>query len=169
MASLAYDGNMLRTTALASTLLVGIVFLLITSCFSSAVAEPNFNQSLEKVKDFHNRFKDPSFLDKGGGLQSDLPPLTGFANEASVPGCPTWQMNGLVAIDGNKHSGIAYDGLIGPTSLSANLLDIEVSRITVIAINMVKGGNAVATSDIVLSPVQYLGFSSGAEVDEKLK
>jgi hypothetical protein len=161
--------NMLRTTALTSAMLVGIAFLLILSCSPSAAAEPNSNQSLEKVKDFHNRFKDPSFLNKGGGLQSDLPPLTGFANEASVPGCPTWQMNGLVAIDGNKHSGIAYDELIGPTSLSANLLDIEVSRITVIAINMVKGGNAVATSDIVLNPVQYLGFSSDAEVEEKLK
>jgi hypothetical protein len=161
--------DMLRTTALTSAMLVGIIFLLILSCSPSAAAEPNFNQSLEKIKDFHNRFKDPSFLNKGGGLQSDLPPLTGFANEASVLGCPTWQMNGLVAIDGNKHSGIAYDGLIGPTSLSANLLDIEVSRITVIAINMVEGGNAVATSDIVLNPVQYLGFSSDAEVEEKLK
>jgi hypothetical protein len=156
--------DMLRTTALASVLLVGIVFLLSASCLSSAVAEPNFNQSLEEVRDFHNRFKDPSLLNKGpGGLSSS------FANDAGIFDYSGCQMGGLVAIDSNKHGGIAYDGLIGPTSPSANLLDIEVSRITVIAINMVKGGNAVATSDIVLNPVQYLRFSSEAEVEEKLK
>ena len=155
---------MLRTPALASALLVGIVFLLSASCLPSAAAEPNFNQSLEKVKDFHNHFKDPSFLDKSRGDLS-----SSFANEAGIFSCPTWQTGGLVAIDGNKHRSVAYDGLIGPTSPSANFLDIDVSRITVIAINMVKGGSAVATSDIVLNPVQYLGFSSEAEVEEKLK
>jgi len=161
---------MLRTPALASALLVGIVFLLSASCLPSAAAEPNFNQSLEKVKDFHNHFKDPSFLDKGcGGLTLDLPSSTGFANEAGILSCPARQTSGLVAIGGNKHRSISYDGLIGPTSPSANFLDIDVSRITVIAINMVKGGNAVATSDIVLNPVQYLGFSPEAEVEEKLK
>ncbi len=103
-------------------------------------------------------------MNKGRGDLS-----SSFANEAGIFSCPTLQTGGLVAIDGNKHRGIAYDGLIGPTSPSANFLDIEVSRITVIAINMVKGGNAVATSDIVLNPVQYLGFSSEAEVEEKLK
>jgi hypothetical protein len=34
---------------------------------------------------------------------------------------------------------------------------------------MGKGGNAVATSDIVLNPIQYLGVSSDTEVEEKLK
>jgi hypothetical protein len=156
--------DMLRTTALASTMLVGIVFLLILLCLPSAAAEPNFNQSLENVKDFHNRFKDPSLLNKGpGGLSSP------FANDAGVLDYPSCQMGGMVIADSNKHRGIAYDGLIGPTSPRANLLDIEVSRITVIAINMVKGGSAVATSDIVLNPVQYLKFSSEAEVEEKLK
>jgi hypothetical protein len=156
--------DMLRTTALTSAMLVGIIFLLILSCSPSAAAEPNFNQSLEKIKDFHNRFKDPSLLNKGpGGLSSS------FANDAGIFDCPSCQMGGTVIADSNKHRDIAYDGLIGPTSPSANLLDIEVSRITVIAINMVKGGSAVATSDIVLNPVQYLKFSSEAEVEEKLK
>lgn len=155
-----------RVSTLASALLVGIAFLLSASFPPSAAAEPNFNQSLEKVIDFHNHFKDPSSLDKGCG---DLLLSAGFANEAGILSCPAWQMGGLVAIEGNKHRSIDYEGLIKPSSPSANFLDIEVSRITVIAINMGKGGNAVATSDIVLNPVQYLGFSSEAEVEEKLK
>jgi hypothetical protein len=52
-----------------------------------------------------------------------------------------------------------------------NSMDISVTGITVIAINMAEGGNAVATSDIVLHPVQSLGGAAAlnAEVDEKLK
>jgi hypothetical protein len=50
-------------------------------------------------------------------------------------------------------------------------MDISVTGITVIAINMAQGGHAVATSDIVLNPVQNLGWAVAAnpEVDEKLK
>ncbi len=154
-----------RVSALASALLVGIALLLSASCLSSA-AEPSFNQSLEKVVDFHDHFKGPSLLDKGHwGLSSP----SEFANEAGILGCPAWQTNGIIALDGNKHKSIEYEGSIDPSSPSANYLDIEVSRITVIAINMGKGGNAVARSDIVLNPVQNLRFYSEAEVEEKLK
>jgi hypothetical protein len=59
--------------------------------------------------------------------------------------------------------------LIAIDSNSFNSLDIDVSGITVIAINMGKGGNAVAASDIILNPVQYLGASLKAEVEEKLR
>jgi len=155
-----------RVSALASALLVGIALLLSVLCQPSAAAELSFNQSLEKVVDFHNRFKSPSLLDKGGG---DLASSPGFANATGILGYPAWQTDSIIALDGNKHRSIIYEGLVEPSSPSINYLDIEVSRITVIAINMGKGGNAVARSDIVLSPVQNLGFFSGTEAEEKLK
>ena len=48
-----------------------------------------------------------------------------------------------------------------------NNLDIDVHGITVSAINTVKGGSAVATSNIIIKPVQIIICSS--EVGEKLK
>jgi hypothetical protein len=48
-----------------------------------------------------------------------------------------------------------------------NYMDISVSDITVSAINTVEGGSAVATSNIIIKPVQIIFCPS--EVDEKLK
>jgi hypothetical protein len=48
-----------------------------------------------------------------------------------------------------------------------NRMDIDVSGITVSAINTVQGGSAVATSNILIKPVQVIVFPS--EVEEKLK
>ena len=48
-----------------------------------------------------------------------------------------------------------------------NNLDIDVSGISVRAINTVKGGSAVATSNIIIKPVQVTICPS--EVGEKLK
>jgi hypothetical protein len=66
---------------------------------------------------------------------------------------------------------VFYDGLLESTDRKMNVMDISVTGITVIAINMAQGGNAIATSDIVLHPVQILGGAAAdnAEVDEKLK
>ena len=66
---------------------------------------------------------------------------------------------------------VAYDGLLESTNSKMNAMDIAVTGITVIAINMAEGGHAVATSNIVLNPVQSLGWTVAAnpEVDEKLK
>jgi hypothetical protein len=47
-----------------------------------------------------------------------------------------------------------------------NYLDIEVTGITVTAINNVPGGSAVANSDIIIKPVQIINYLS--EVQEKL-
>lgn len=48
-----------------------------------------------------------------------------------------------------------------------NNLDIDVRGITVSAINTIKGGSAVATSNIIIKPVQIIICPS--EVEEKLK
>jgi hypothetical protein len=157
---------MKKTPVLASGLLVGIALLLHVLCPTLVAAEVNFPQSLDTVKAFHDHFKDPSSMVSGQGGPS---PSLGFANEAGFLRDPALQIGRLVAIDGNKSRYIAYNGLIEPSSNRFNSLDIDVSRITVIAINMGTGGNAVATSDIVLNPVQYLGASIKAEVEEKLR
>jgi len=46
-------------------------------------------------------------------------------------------------------------------------MNIDVSGITVSAINTVEGGSAVATSNIIIKPVQIIVCSS--EVEEKLR
>jgi hypothetical protein len=48
-----------------------------------------------------------------------------------------------------------------------NNLNIEVSGISVSAINTAEGGNAVANSNIIIKPVQVI--YSPSEVDEKIK
>jgi hypothetical protein len=65
------------------------------------------------------------------------------------------------------------DGAYSGKSVSAkgsrfgNNMNIEVSGISVSAINTVEGGSAVANSNIVIKPVQIINVP--AEVDEKLK
>jgi hypothetical protein len=58
---------------------------------------------------------------------------------------------------------------VGPSSGGAlgNSMNIEVSGISVSAINTVEGGSAVANSNIVIKPVQII--TAPAEVGEKLK
>jgi len=48
-----------------------------------------------------------------------------------------------------------------------NNLDIDIRGVSVSAINTVKGGSAVATSNIIIKPVQIIICPS--EVEEKLK
>ncbi len=48
-----------------------------------------------------------------------------------------------------------------------NYMDIDVSGVTVSAINTVAGGSAVATSNIIIKPVQVINYPS--EMEEKLK
>ncbi len=63
----------------------------------------------------------------------------------------------------------AYSGKASSAhgSRLGNSMNIEVSGITVSAINTVEGGSAVANSNIVIKPVQII--TAPAEVDEKLK
>ena len=80
-------------------------------------------------------------------------------------------LDGLISVNGVKDRSVAFDDLIGSTYCKMNAMNISVTGITVIAINMAEGGRAVATSDIVLRPVQTLGVTAAVnpEVDEKLK
>jgi hypothetical protein len=53
------------------------------------------------------------------------------------------------------------------SNLPGNYMNIDVSGITVSAINTVEGGSAVATSNIVIKPVQLIIYPP--EVEEKLR
>ncbi len=66
----------------------------------------------------------------------------------------------------NKAYGASADGVPG-NKRAENYMNIDVSGVTVSAINTVAGGSAVATSNIIIKPVQMIIYPS--EVDEKLK
>lgn len=67
--------------------------------------------------------------------------------------------------DGNKDPGKDPDKRHGG-GRTGNYMDIAVSGITVSAINTIEGGSAVATSNIIIKPVQIIFYPS--EVDQKL-
>jgi len=76
----------------------------------------------------------------------------------------------MVAINTEMQRDLNYQGHLGPSSPRMNYMDIQVSGITVIAINTARGGNAIATSNVVLQPVQGTGrcFCSGLGLEDKL-
>ncbi len=154
---------MKRSIGPASVVLVGIAFLLSALSLQTAVAQVDSIPPLEKIREFHSRFKDPSSLDKGGEL---LPADARLMNN-TIPGVSLERLSGLAVVNSEGHRSIAPRGLMRTSP--SNFMDIDVSGITVIAISMGKG-QAVATSDIVLSPIQYqMCTSSGAEIAERLK
>ena len=157
----------------ASAVLVGLALFL--SCLSLQVglAEPtaaNYPDSLNRIKEFHNQFISPSYSSSFQG-PSKLPDLAkAYADEKIFMKGPSQPLDGLISFNGAKHRSIAFDGLLESTGQKMNGMEIAVTGITVIAINMGEGGSAVASSDIVLRPVQSLGGSTlNSEVVEKLK
>jgi hypothetical protein len=155
---------------------VGLAFLLFCLCSQLVVGEPTkaiYPESLDKIKDFHNQFTSPSYSSVGLS-RSKLPEMaeaSRLADERIFMNGSSQSLDGLISVNGGKHRSVAYDGLLESTNHKMNVMDISVTGITVIAINMAEGGSAVATSDIVLHPVQSLGGAAAvnAEVDEKLK
>jgi hypothetical protein len=159
-----------KTLAPTGLVLVGVAFLLCCLIAQACLAQCSNCTALEKVQDFHQKFKDPGpSADKTWSeLPPPLPSFPAFAkmdsqDESGVP------QQGVVAISNKKQRDLVFDDRIGPTDSRLNSMNIDVSRITVIAMNMVEGGNAVATSNIILNPVQSQGISSSQEeVEERL-
>ncbi|MCJ7444040.1 MAG: hypothetical protein MUO26_05850 [Methanotrichaceae archaeon] len=88
--------------------------------------------------------------------------------ENIVPGCPK-ALGGLVALNNKKKQNLGYEGPL-ESGVTSNSMGIEVKGITVIAINMMENGNAIADSDIILNSVQYINFiGPDDEIGEKLK
>jgi hypothetical protein len=157
-------------------ILVGLAFLFLCSFSQSVPAEPTkaiCPDSLNMIKDFHNQFTSPSYSSIGQ-VRSKLPEMaeaSRLADEKIFMNGSSQSLEGLISVNGVKSRSATYDSLLESTNRKFNYMDIAVTGITVIAINMAQGGNAVATSDIVLNPVQSLGWAVAAnpEVDEKLK
>jgi hypothetical protein len=124
--------------------------------------------ALERVQDFHRTFKDSG--PSTNKVWSEIPPLPSFSAFAKTgaQGGSDAMPQGLVAISTNKQRDLVFNDPLAPTDSRINSMEIDVSKITVIAMNMMKGGNAVATSNIIINPVQYLGPSSQEEVEERL-
>lgn len=159
-----------------STILVGLAFLLGYLCLQSGVAEPvkaSYPESLDKIKDFHSQFTNPSYCTSGPERSklAEMAETSRLADEKIFMNGSMQSLDGLISINGAKQRNVAYDGLLESTNCKVNAMDISVTGVTVIAINMVEGGSAVATSNIVLRPVQSLGESvvANSEVDEKLR
>ena len=159
-----------------SVMLVSLAFLFFCLSTQFVVAEPTkaiYPVSLDMIKDFHNQFTSPAYSSLGQG-RSKLPEMAETSRLADAKifmNGSSQSLEGLISVNGGKHRSVAYDGFLESTNHKMNVMDISVTGITVIAINMAEGGSAVATSDIVLHPVQSLGGAAvfNPEVDEKLK
>lgn len=157
-------------------ILVGLAFLLSCLCLQSGIAEPakaSYPESLDKIKDFHNEFTSPSYSTSGPERSklAEMAETSRLEDEKIFMNGSSQSLEGLISVNGAKYRNLAYDDLLESTNCKVNAMDVSVTGITVIAINMVEGGSAVATSNIVLRPVQSLGgvIVADPEVDEKLK
>ena len=157
-------------------ILVGLAFLLGCLCLQLGTAElvrASYPESMDKIKDFHSQFTSPSY--SASSLERSMLPemaeTSRLADEKIFMNSSSQSLEGLISVDEGKHRSATYDDFLESTNRKMNAMDISVTGITVIAINMAQGGNAVATSDIVLNPVQSLGWAVAAnpEVNEKLK
>ena len=127
------------------------------------VAEHNYPESLNQVRDFHEDFAKPGSSVKLGILSSDeltksstfdssLTDLTGFSFFEDPEDEETFQ--GVVAINTERRNTVTSQGTFQSVPTDVNYLDIDVRNIIVISINTAKGGNAIATSEIFIEPTQ---------------
>ncbi len=148
-----------------TSVLVGAFFILVCFCPQGG-ADLFAADPLLKVKEFHSQFRYPiSFLDP-----ARLSPIPQVIAEKIIPERPQ-ELEGLVAVNNKKKRNLVFKGPL-ESGMRGNSMNVEVKGITVIAMNMVEGGSAVADSDIILNPVQYVAapiLSPNEEIDEKLR
>jgi hypothetical protein len=68
-------------------------------------------------------------------------------------------LEAVVAINTERRSTVTSNGQFQSAPTDVNYMDIDVRNIIVISINTAKGGNAIATSEIFIEPIQQ---SSGS-------
>lgn len=128
-------------------MLMGVA-LIFAQVFTAEAQDSVQGLSIDNVRDFHKDFLQGS--NKLSLLQDKATPLPrdyqARSNYASNP-------NDLVALNSNINRDLSYGGEPG-SAPRINYMDISLDKITVIAINMGRGGNAVATSNIMITPVQ---------------
>ena len=155
--------------ALMGTLLIfGSVCNIVWAEKFPQMAEPNYPESLSQIIGFHDGFAKPGSSIKLGILSSDdlsrsatsgfsLSDATGvsFFEDSEDEEC----LEAVVAINTDKRSTVTSNGQFQSVPTDVNYMDIEVRNIIVISINTAKGGNAIATSEIFIEPIQQ---SSGS-------
>ena len=111
---------------------------------------------------------------RNSGLTNDLNiEVTGIEKESRNELDDMSEDDGIEQIVDNALGSALVDNAAGGkygnlgTESARNNLNIEVSGITTKAINTVEGGRAIATSNIIIKPVQIIVCSP--EVEEKLK
>lgn len=127
------------------------------------VAEHSYPESLNQIRDFHEEFAKPGSSVKLGILSSDnltksstfdtsLSDLAGFTLFGDPEDEETFQ--GVVAINTERGNTVTSQGQFQSVPTDLNYMDIDVRNIIVISINTARGGNAIATSEIVVEPSQ---------------
>jgi hypothetical protein len=160
-----------RTPTSIIMMLVGVVFLFAYPQGGSADLFEQRNLSLEDVQQFHSAFVSHNASAMQHVMPGSLKISTLAApKEESISLNGSQSLQGVVSLNTERHRDLSFNGNLGQTSPGINYMDIEVSRITVIAINTANGGKAVATSEVVLQPVQNSGCSCCPDqlVQEKL-
>jgi hypothetical protein len=92
--------------------------------------------------------------------QTGDPSYNGLVNSQDISVSGKGNDNGIESISGGKFNK-------NDLQHAGNYLNIDVHDISVSAINTMKGGSAVATSNIIIEPVQIIVCPS--EVEEKLR
>lgn len=155
-----------------STGLIGLAFLFIALQASSVYEGLGSPEPIREMEEFHSSFTEPGChafypdsCDPWKLYWSLQPPSSSSLDYQVLLNRP-YYTGGLVAVNCQRQRNLegSVQGIPG-----SNFLEIDVSRISVVALNSVEGGKAVATSNIILNPVQYIGGPSSAEMEEKLK
>ncbi|ABK15094.1 hypothetical protein Mthe_1316 [Methanothrix thermoacetophila PT] len=139
-------------------LLTGVALIFLAN---ASAQESVQGLSIEDVRAFHQ-----DFLRKSSNLslmQTDIPEIPSASFAKLAPS----STGDLVALNSNMERDLSYGGEIAESAPRINYMDISLDKITVIAINMGRGGSAIATSNVMITPVQSQeGYPSCSALDK---
>ncbi len=154
----------LISLALMGTLLIfGSASAVASADTFPAIAELVYPDSLSQVRGFHEDFAKPgssmrlgiqgsndlSRSATSGFSLSDATGVTFFDDSEDEE-----SLEAVVAINTERRSTVTSSGQFQSVPTDVNYMDIDVRNIIVISINTAKGGNAIATSEIFIEPIQ---------------
>ncbi|MDH7596650.1 MAG: hypothetical protein QHG98_02760 [Methanothrix sp.] len=152
--------NEMQSPVSIMILLTGVALIFLAN---ASAQESVQGLSIEDVRAFHQ-----DFLRKSSNLslmQTDIPEIPSASFARLAPS----STGDLVALNSNMERDLSYDGEIAESAPRINYMDISLDKITVIAINMGRGGSAVATSNVMITPVQLQGGYPSCSALDKLR
>jgi hypothetical protein len=162
-------------------MLAGIALLFSFAFLGFAGASDDVNStSLEEMRRFHEDFINHSESDSaciGINASAKLSPAIidpkSMATSRSASQRSPGRVEDLrrqVAIDSAIPQDLLVGGDMSGSNPRINYLNIAVGTVTVVAINMARGGSANANSNIVIQPIQSQGgVDSRSSADERLR